>query len=95
MRLKYLKADSCFSYASLRDTEKNVLEDRAYRWQSNETRNLAVLKKVMLVKKVSGCVFQTVRESGVHRVQRVPETESGGRVAATAASVGRGNARSR
>ena len=28
----------------------------------------------------SGCIFSSKYESGVHRVQRVPETESGGRI---------------
>lgn len=54
--------------------------------ESNETEIGGVKEVVMLVKG-KGAYSRLKYESGVHRVQRVPETESGGRVHTSAASV--------
>ena len=54
--------------------------------ESNETEIGGVKEVVMLVKGKGG-YSRLKYESGVHRVQRVPETESGGRVHTSAASV--------
>lgn len=54
--------------------------------ESNETEIGGVKEVVMLVKG-KGAYSRFKYESGVHRVQRVPETESGGRVHTSAASV--------
>lgn len=54
--------------------------------ESNETEIGGVKEVVMLVKG-NGAYSRLKYESGVHRVQRVPETESGGRVHTSAASV--------
>ena len=54
--------------------------------ESNETEIGGVKEVVMLVKG-KGAYSRLTYESGVHRVQRVPETESGGRVHTSAASV--------
>ena len=54
--------------------------------ESNETEISGVKEVVMLVKG-KGAYSRLKYESGVHRVQRVPETESGGRVHTSAASV--------
>ena len=54
--------------------------------ESNETEIGGVKEVVMLVKG-KGAYSRIKYESGVHRVQRVPETESGGRVHTSAASV--------
>ena len=54
--------------------------------ESNETEIGGVKEVVMLVK-CKGAYSRLKYESGVHRVQRVPETESGGRVHTSAASV--------
>ena len=61
------------------------------RWKTeiierNETEIGGVKEVVMLVKG-KGAYSRLKYESGVHRVQRVPETESGGRVQTSAASV--------
>lgn len=54
--------------------------------ESNETEIGGVKEVVMLVKG-KGAYSRLKYESGVHRVQRVPETESGGRVHTSAASI--------
>ena len=54
--------------------------------ESNETEIGGVKEVVMLVKG-KGAYSRLKYESGGHRVQRVPETESGGRVHTSAASV--------
>ena len=54
--------------------------------ESNETEIGGVKEVVMLIKG-KGAYSRLKYESGVHRVQRVPETESGGRVHTSAASV--------
>ena len=54
--------------------------------ESNENEIGGVKEVVMLVKG-KGAYSRLKYESGVHRVQRVPETESGGRVHTSAASV--------
>ena len=54
--------------------------------ESNETEIGGVKEVVMLVKG-KGAYSRLKYESGVHRVQRAPETESGGRVHTSAASV--------
>ena len=54
--------------------------------ESNETEIGGVKEVVMLVKG-KGAYSRLKYESGVHRVQRVPETESGGPVHTSAASV--------
>ena len=54
--------------------------------ESNETEIGGVKEVVMLVKG-KGAYSRLKYESGVHRVQRVPETESGDRVHTSAASV--------
>ena len=54
--------------------------------ESNETEIGGVKEVVMLVKG-KGAYSRLKYDSGVHRVQRVPETESGGRVHTSAASV--------
>ena len=54
--------------------------------ESNETEIGGVKDVVMLVKG-KGAYSRLKYESGVHRVQRVPETESGGRVHTSAASI--------
>ena len=54
--------------------------------ESNETE-IGGVKEVVLLVKGKGAYSRLKYESGVHRVQRVPETESGGRVHTSAASV--------
>ena len=54
--------------------------------ESNETEIGGVKEAVLLIKG-KGAYSRLKYESGVHRVQRVPETESGGRVHTSAASI--------
>ena len=54
--------------------------------ESNETE-IGGIKEVVMLVKGKGAYSRLKYESGVHRVQRVPETESGGRVHTSAASV--------
>lgn len=54
--------------------------------ESNETEIGGVKEAVLLIKG-KGVYSRLKYESGVHRVQRVPETESGGRVHTSAASI--------
>lgn len=54
--------------------------------ESNETEIGGVKGAVLLIKG-KGAYSRLKYESGVHRVQRVPETESGGRVHTSAASI--------
>ena len=48
---------------------------------------LAALRKLWLWSQEKGAYSKLKYESGVHRVQRVPETESGGRIHTSTATV--------
>ncbi|MBO4590980.1 MAG: peptide chain release factor 1 [Eubacterium sp.] len=62
-----------------------------HRWQieviSIDDTGIGGLKDVTFMIKGKGAYSKLKYESGVHRVQRVPETESGGRIHTSAASV--------
>ena len=54
------------------------MEDRNYEYERELT--LADFKEISFMIKGEGAYSRLKYESGVHRVQRVPVTESGGRV---------------
>jgi len=66
-------------YSEARDWAFDILEEQA--------TELGGIKEVTVHVKGEGVFARLKYESGVHRVQRVPETESGGRVHTSAATV--------
>ena len=64
-------------------------EARGWRWEAIEEQDTELGGLKELVVRIEGeNVFARLKfESGVHRVQRVPETESGGRIHTSAATV--------
>jgi peptide chain release factor 1 len=75
--------------ADLARMYQRLAEARGWRWDVVEATPTELGGYRELVVEVSGAgVFATLKfESGVHRVQRVPETESGGRIHTSAATV--------
>ncbi len=64
-------------------------EARGWRWEVIEEQisDLGGLKELVVRIEGDGVFARLKYESGVHRVQRVPETESGGRIHTSAATV--------
>ncbi|MCA9307936.1 MAG: PCRF domain-containing protein [Patescibacteria group bacterium] len=54
---------------------------------NNTPSDMGGIKSITLQVKGKGVLHYFINESGVHRVQRVPKTESGGRIHTSAASV--------
>ena len=75
--------------ADLARMYQRLAEDRGWRWEVVEETPTELGGFKELVAHVSGAgVFAELKfESGVHRVQRVPATESGGRIHTSAATV--------
>ncbi|MFQ6975662.1 MAG: PCRF domain-containing protein [Oscillibacter sp.] len=73
------------STACMRCTRKSG--GTAWSCSTTTIRSWAVLRKLTLSSAAMGAYSRFKFESGVHRVQRVPETESGGRVHTSTATV--------
>src|SRR5690606_35335635 len=75
--------------ADLARMYQRFAEARGWRWETVEATATEIGGYRELVAHVSGAgVFAQLKfESGVHRVQRVPATESGGRIHTSAATV--------